>query len=412
MDPTSRWLAIAQGLLLQPTAACKEECPAAFVRHFAEERSALAFSADPSGNLLVKYGGSHGQSAAQKDARQPARATPLVFVAHMDHPGFWIEKATGRGGAGVPAGHVELTFKGWVGKGHTHRGEWVEFFAPGKPCAVGAGELVSIREEKGRLVGARAKIKSGVAPEGGFAMWAFPAFSIEKCNGGAGLRAGKIVARGCDDQLGCATMLCLLDELARRKPKGVQVWALFTRAEEVGFFGTLEAIRHKVLPKNALVISIETSKAGPIAAQGDGVVVRVGDKASIFDPGLTAALCQAAASAAKKIPGFKFQRKLMDGGTCEATAYCSFGWRASGLAMPLGNYHNQAEANGKLSIGPENIAVDDFRSTVQLLVELALHPEMLKPGQSQLPAWMKERGKAAREALTGSGEVRRPKREI
>jgi hypothetical protein len=61
----------------------------------------------------------------------------------------------------------------------------------------------------------------------------------------------------------------------------------------------------------------------------------------------------------------------MDGGTCEATAFCSAGYRASGLALPLGNYHNQAVSGTRKKIGPENIAIGDYAAEVRLLIELA-----------------------------------------
>ena len=117
-----------------------------------------------------------------------------------------------------------------------------------------------------------------------------PGYSLEidsksSAVGRAGL--GKIVTRCCDDLLGAAAALCTLDEISRLAPPNVALTGLFTRAEEIGFLGTLEAIRLKTLPQDACVLSLECSKAFANAPQGDGVIVRVGDASSIFDTGLT-----------------------------------------------------------------------------------------------------------------------------
>ena len=68
------------------------------------------------------------------------------------------------------------------------------------------------------------------------------------------------------------------------------MWCLFTRAEEVGFYGALEAIRHATLPKNACVLSLECSKAFAHAPQGEGVIVRVGDRVVLAPADVTTAV--------------------------------------------------------------------------------------------------------------------------
>ena len=97
----------------------------------------------------------------------------------------------------------------------------------------------------------------------------------------------------------------------------------------------MEAIRLETLPQSACILSLECSKAFANAPQGAGVIVRVGDASSIFDTGMTHALTLSARARALRDPSFKFQRKLMDGGTCEATPFCAHGYRASGLALPV-----------------------------------------------------------------------------
>jgi endoglucanase len=248
----------------------------------------------------------------------------------------------------------------------------------------------------GRLGSARARIVEGRAPAGGFAMWDFPGFSVVN---------GAIVTRCCDDLLGAAAAMCTLDALIALKSPSL-LWCLFTRSEEIGFYGALEAVRHGTIPKDSCVLSLECSKALENARQGDGVIIRVGDRASIFNPNLTAALCLSAETIAKEDPSFKFQRKLMDGGACEATVFCAHDFRSSGVCVPLGNYHNQATGtDGKPTIGPESVHVADFLGEVRLLTELARHPEWLDETAVKIPKSLQERAEKARE-LSGQYAIR------
>ena len=373
MERAERWLAVAEELLSLPTVPLVEDLPADHVAAFAEARPALGAERDAAGNVVVRYPGA-GAGADR----------PLVLVAHLDHPGFAVEEVTGDLAA--------LSFRGGLGLAAAVAGAPVDFFVPGRADPVGRGELESADGDGDRLAAARARVLDGDAIAGGFAMWGFPGFAVDD---------GRIVGRVCDDLLGAAVVLSTLDELARRRPGGVTVWGLFTRAEEIGFLGTLEAIRLGTVPAAACVLSLECSKALGDAPQGGGVIVRVGDRASIFDPGLSEALAGAARQVQGDEPGFRWQRKLMDGGTCEATAFCAAGYRASGLALPLGNYHNALDdQTSGAGVGPEHVVVDDYLAGVQLLVEMACTPALLD-APSGPPPWLAERTERARATLAG-----------
>jgi len=338
-------LVLAEGLLSQPTVPFIEDLPAAHVRAFAGERE-LACETDAAGNVVVKYG----------------EGKPLVLVAHLDHPGFHV------------VGDGTLSFKGGLAAKHALPGSPLHYFRRGSVNPIGSGELLTAEaDEQGFL---RSATATGVT--GDFAMWGFPGWSIED---------GRVTARVCDDLLGCAAILAVLDELAVSRPSTC-VWGLFTRAEEEGFLGALEAIRLGTVPRDADVLSLECSKALPHAPQGGGVIVRVGDRMSIFDPSLTAALEAAATDV-------HHQRRLMDGGACEATAFCAAGYRASGVAVPLGGYHNAADDG--VGIVPETVLVDDLLAEVSLLTTLAHQPDLLA-GQDR-SAWFAERSAKAREML-------------
>jgi endoglucanase len=341
---THRWLAIVRDFLSRPVAPLREEAPARFIERFAASRRALAARRDEAGNIHVSY---------PRSARQ-TRA-PLVVVAHMDHPGFWIGESRD--------GVARLSFQGGVGLAHVRPGQAVRFFERGGMKATGRGRLLKCRGRKGRLRAATALIASGRAPTGGIAMWDFPACRI---------RGNGIVARNCDDGLGSAALLCLLDELSRRRPRCAGVSAVFTRAEELGFYGAFAAARRGI-PRRARVISVECSRSLPDAPQGDGVVLRVGDRLSTFDPEFTAAVHQVCEQLARRDKSFRYQRRLMHGGTCEASVFAARGFSATALAVPLANYHNQTGLDGgRPGLGPERVAVPDFLSLVRLLVELAL----------------------------------------
>lgn len=190
---------------------------------------------------------------------------------------------------------------------------------------------------------------------GGFSMWDLPAYE---------LRNGKIFSRACDDLIGCATIIAMLRELERTGAE-CSVYGLFTRAEEVGFIGAIHLAKSERLPKSVIVVSLETSSESAGACRmGDGVIVRVGDKTSIFDAAVTATLIEIARE--RQIP---HQRALMAGGTCESTAYQLYGFRSAGLCIALGNYHNAAPGN---RIEPEFVALADVEAMAALCVAAAM----------------------------------------
>ncbi|MGB9625175.1 MAG: M20/M25/M40 family metallo-hydrolase, partial [Phycisphaerae bacterium] len=182
------------------------------------------------------------------------------------------------------------------------------------------------------------------------------------------VRRGRLFARGCDDVAGVAATLACLDELIRHHSEA-SLHVLLTRAEEVGFVGAIAACRNRTIPANAVVISIECSAELPGARMGDGPILRVGDLATTFSPAATG-WCRAVAErlAASGRP-FVFQRKLMDGGTCEATVYGEFGYAATGLCIALGNYHNMDRTRRRLA--PEYIDLADWEGLVRWFVALA-----------------------------------------
>lgn len=97
----------------------------------------------------------------------------------------------------------------------------------------------------------------------------------------------------------------------------------------------------------------------------NGVIVRVGDKTTMFDSHLVSGLVSLAQQ--ESLP---FQRCLMSGGTCEATAFQSFGYQSAGLCVALGNYHNCMQSGG---IGPEYVSLADVEAMQALCVAAVTH---------------------------------------
>jgi len=180
-----------------------------------------------------------------------------------------------------------------------------------------------------------------------------------------GLRRGHIHGRACDDLIGVASILATMIELKRRRAR-VQVWGVISRAEEVGFHGALAVAAIPEIPKRSLVISLETSRELPPIRIDKGVIIRVGDRTSIFDPDASRFLTQVAEGLTKN--GFEFQRALMSGGTCEGTAYQAFGFQTAAVCVALGNYHNCGPGN---RIKAEYVSLNDACGMVDFLVETA-----------------------------------------
>jgi endoglucanase len=213
--------------------------------------------------------------------------------------------------------------------------------------------------------------------------WALPPAEIDS--------EGILHTAACDDLAALAAAISAYDALlsiALRGDPVEDVRLLFTRAEEIGFIGAIAACRLGTMPKDARVIALENSRAFAESPIGGGPIVRVGDRMSIFTPQLTAACAKRAEeitaapasqlatqrNADVKGSAGRWQRKLMAGGACEATVFCAYGYAATCLCLPLGNYHNMTDIDrvqsGKAKrgrLGSEFVSMHDFESLVRML---------------------------------------------
>ncbi|MFH1023329.1 MAG: hypothetical protein V1809_08050 [Planctomycetota bacterium] len=334
---------LVREVLAIPTAPFHEERVKAFIGAFAAERK-IALTEDRAGNLLVTY--------------RRGRARPVAFAAHMDHPGLEITAARGRRAEAL-----------WLGGGPRERlrGIRVRIFTPFGEVRGTIMSAAPVPEKRPGALRLTLATDAPVAP-GDFGLWDLPAVRI---------RGNCIIGRALDDLGGCVAILALLDRLATRRIPA-RVIGIFTRAEEVGFVGASALIREKILPRRIPVISLETSRELPGARQGGGVILRVGDFAAVFTPDITQGLMRLARRLAAAAPAFRFQHRIMDGGTCEATPFRLAGYSAGGLCVALRNYHNQ----GPRGPAAETIRLDDLAGEIRFMEAIARHPEIFGEGRT------------------------------
>lgn len=342
LDPQQRELALAhaRALLEQPTAPYFEDGPLAVVREFVRTHEGFELEQDAHANLLVRWPGTR---PAKKGEPQ------LAFSAHLDHPAFHYVGR--RGGKHVARLHGGVPARALPGAR-------LRFFAPGEREAhatatiarVASAQLDDVSVELGEL---RGRLRSGM-------------FGVFDLAAGV-IRGTRLWARVCDDLMGAASILSALELCARTRHER-PLLGIFTRAEETGFVGCLGLMRSGLLPERTQVVGLECSPRRATAKVGLGPVVRAGDKQSLFDPELTLCVEDAARALEQRVPAFRWQRALMDGGSCESTVYNHFGTRAAGVCLALGNYHNCAPGGG---IAGEFVDWGDFEGLVALLVEIA-----------------------------------------
>jgi putative aminopeptidase FrvX len=344
-----------------PTAPFAEHRVIDFVRRFVAARKYLAMKQDRFGNLLIEL-------------KSKSRLPRWVFTAHMDHPGF-IERKM------LDARTLKADFRGWVKVDYV-QGTRVRFFDDrGEAAGVVTKTTVADYDQRAVPHEVTVRISRPVAPG-----------SPGMFDQGVGRYVGgKFFCRGCDDLGGASACLAMLDRLKDRKLKS-PVAVLLTRAEEEGFIGCIAACKHRTLLRATdRVIAIECSSEQPVARQGDGVIIRVGDRASIFNSALTYFLGQQAEELKKADRAFRYQRALMPGGVCEATVYDVYGYTAASLCVALGNYHNMDVKRKK--IGPEYIDRSDWQNMVKLFVRLAQYGHEFKLGHAALRARVLKRFK-------------------
>ena len=169
-------LHLARRVLTLPTAPYHEHAVRAFALQYCRQLG-LRVDSDRAGNLIARY-------------RNGQRGAPLVFAAHMDHPGF---EALGPNRAEFLGGVPPELF----------RGARVRFYVNGQPVRSRVKQLDTATWPKRKLV----ELESGGAlRKGDFGMWDVPAFRVAN---------GKLHAAAIDDVLSVVVTLATLAEIGR-----------------------------------------------------------------------------------------------------------------------------------------------------------------------------------------------------
>ncbi|RNC80420.1 MAG: hypothetical protein ED559_01005 [Phycisphaera sp.] len=372
-----------------PTAAGREGRVVSFINDWLSDRDDIRMDADPSGNLTVSF-------------KEPSgNAAPIYFTAHLDHPAFVVERI-------IAPATLELAFRGGVMDDYFNdaRVEVIIHDDSSHPgTLIEKTEPTTESPYKHYICELDEPCESVTTQD--IARWLLPKPEIKD---------GQIHTVACDDLAAAACMMIAFDNIRAERAEGkhkADVRLLFTRAEEVGFIGALAAVRHNTIPNDAKVIALENSRAFPEAPIGGGPIVRVGDRLTIFSPRLTDDIARiaediaggpATPKASQKqadMPKWKWQRKLMAGGACEATVFCHAGLDATCVCLPLGNYHNMAnldEAQAGTIENPkpgrEYVSLDDAQGMIDLLTACGSRlpdPPKSKTSQRLEDLWQQRR---------------------
>ena len=345
-------------LFSQPSAPFREEAVLNVIRSRLAKRKIPHF-VDPVGNLVV---GVNNREQYKKLVNAKSGEPVRLYIAHMDHPGFHGQQWLG-------PKRLRIT---WHGGSPTRFLSGTPVWLASGTDYVGAGLI-----RKPVLNSTRRFLKSAdiqldtnklyqVYPDAsdiyGGVKFQKPVWQTGK----------KIYTRAADDLVGVYSIIQTASSLfAKSKRPGSNPFiGLITRGEEVGFVG---AVAHLELgwlknhSRKVVAVSLEASRTLPGAEIGKGPVLRLGDWRTVFSSGGLKVLNDLGQSLLKG----KHQRRLMDGGSCEATAAIAWGLETIGMSVPLGNYHNQSLEGGPQSRGangaaPEFVHVDDIDGMVKM----------------------------------------------
>ncbi len=292
------------------------------VRDYILERvmsRADSIETDAMGNLLV----------FKKGAVTPQRR--IMLCAHMDEVGIIVTGVT-------EAGWLRFDFVGGVDR-RVAIGKKV-VLSGGAVGVIGikAFHLVSDEEEKKVPKTGELYIDIGAADREEALTMTFLGDTGTFLPGTVQLGGDLLAAKALDDRIGCAVMLCLLeDELP------CDCWFAFTVQEEVGCRGAQTAA-YTVEPDIALVLEGTTAADLPgvdsgkqVCCVGKGVVVPFMDKGTIYDKDLYKILM---ALADENGIAVQTKRAIAGGTDARAVQRSRGGVRTAGLACALRNIHS------------------------------------------------------------------------
>lgn len=329
-------LAVLEAVGSQPTVPYHEHRPLRAIR---ERIEALG---------IPSHTDRYGQLHARLRRGEAKRA--LVLMAHTDHPGFAVVEAQGHQGRVRVSGGLHARCFGKPVRVQVHDDEG------SAPIPATVDRYIHDPDVPNNSPG-HARIRADAPLRGGqWAVLDLPGLTVH---------GDELHMRAADDLAGCALIVLALG-LLRGETRPFDVHVAFTRAEETGLFGARLLAEDGLIPKDAYVVSLEASNAR-YAPAGEGIVVRTGDLYNTFSNDAERYL--RVAQEELELAGIPTQRRLLPGGTCEASAFVRLGWTATGIALPNVNYHNDPEDG---TFAAEIIRLTDVLSGVALLASAAV----------------------------------------
>ena len=338
-------ISILKHLMEIPSTSFYEASVSNYIQSFLDSLG-LKFQCDQFGNIICRYTNGNIKNTS-----------PIALIAHMDHPGIELierlnghpDRFLGTALGGVPFAIFNQPFPVLI---INNRGERIP--AISSPLK---DSQTSRNDGKSDLL---------IQTEGSsnFTTPVQVIFDVPEFHSTDEI----ILGRALDDLAGCSAILSTMKHLVSNQ-KNANVFAVFTRAEEIGLIGARLLAKNKTIPIDSVIISIEASPIIPGVSQGDGPIIRTGDALTTFDSAAEIILSEAAKNLQKEDKSFVFQRHLMSGGGCEATAFAQEGYKVTGIALPLANWHNATSdlRDSKGDIGAEQISKFDYLNAIKLI---------------------------------------------
>jgi putative aminopeptidase FrvX len=367
----TRRLQLLKDILQQPSAPFREQHVIRCVtRHL--NKSGVPYFSDPVGNLVI---GVKSELEYRRLLRKKSKEPVRVFLAHMDHPGFHGVKW---------ASNNRLQIK-WHGGSPIKHLSGAKVWLANDDMLLADGHLTKIKLLQSRMAIDTAEVLLSNSDSELNRLKAKSLYGSFSFRSHYWISRKRLYTRAADDLVGVFTILSTAIDLFQRGKSNQSFLGILTRAEEVGFVG---AVRHlqtgwlDARKRPVVCVSLEASRTLPHAVVGKGPVVRLGDRRTIFDSGYLQVLTQIAE---KILPG-RYQRRIMDGGSCEATATTAWGLPTIGITLPLGNYHNQGYEGGMDCPHPEGPA-PEFVHLDDIDGELKLCRGLMQKGLNWHDSW-------------------------
>ena len=366
---------------IETTLAIVERIASAPTAPFHEFRAMRAIAAELEAFGVAAQTDAYGQLHARVQRGRAVRS--MALVAHTDHPAFDVIRAEGNEGRARILG-------GFYARFFAHEVNVLVCDDTDAPSFTAVlDDYVPEPDLPNNSLGHCRIRATQTLRVGQWAALDLPAFEA---------RGDELHLRAADD-LALAAVVVLALAALRDDPRPHDVHAVFTRGEETGLYGARLVAEDGLVPKDAIVVSLEASRALATARPGAGVVVRPGDVYNTFSNEGERFLRVARERLAES--GIPTQRALLTGGTCESSAFVRMGWITTAIALPNVNYHNQTEDHDRFV--PEIVRLSDLRGAVALLVEGvaaagADEDESWWPDVRNVPADMRARMRTALDA--------------